>query len=147
MALIKGVYDLKAFQEAYALILELAPFSDAMPQVEQFNGIAGQIRRASTSICANLAEGFGKNKSKADLRKYIRISLGSAEEMDFWIKLSMDKNFIPVEIGENFRERYKLVCRLLGGFEKSITDELKNQKTQKTNELSNTRHQTLNTGH
>ena len=132
MAFIKGVYELKAFQEAYALILEIAPYADAMPQTEQYNGIASQIRRASTSVCANLAEGFGKNKSKAEMRKYVRISLGSAEEMDFWTKLSIDKKFIPTEMGENFRERYQLVCRLLGGFEKSITENLKT-KTQKTN--------------
>ncbi len=121
MALIKGVYDFKAFQEAYALVLEIRPLAKSMPQTEQYNGIADQMRRVSTSVCANLAEGFAKNKTKPDLRRYVRISIGSAEEMDFWVKLATDLEYIEPSKGEELRERYKLVCRLLNGFETSIS--------------------------
>jgi len=126
MALIKGVYDLKAFQEGYSLLLDVRPFANKMPQHEQYNGAADQIRRASTSVCANLAEGFGKNKSKAELRRFVRIALGSAEEMDFWLKLSIDLGYITPEKGQEYRERYNLVCRLLNGFDQSLSTNIKN---------------------
>jgi four helix bundle protein len=120
MALIEGVTNLKAFQEAYRLILEIRPLAKSLPQTEQFNGIADQMRRASTSICANLTEGFGKNCSKTELRRFVRIAQGSAHEMDFWLKLSGDLNYIDNKIVQDLRERYNLVSRLLKGFEKSL---------------------------
>ena len=47
-----------------------------MPKVEQFD-LASQIRRASKSICANVAEGFGKQgRSKAEFKRYIQMSIG-----------------------------------------------------------------------
>jgi four helix bundle protein len=55
------------------------------PQIEQY-GLADQIRRASKSICANLAEGFGKqSQSTAEFKRYIQISIDSADEMRVWI--------------------------------------------------------------
>ena len=49
------------FQRAYKISLEVHRFSLTMPQIEQY-ALADQIRRASKSICANLAEGFGKTR-------------------------------------------------------------------------------------
>ncbi len=121
MALIEGVSQFKAFQEANSLILEIRPLAKNLPQTEQFNGIADQMRRASTSICANLTEGFGKNTSKIELRRFVRIALGSAHEMDFWLKLSGDLDYLDKQIVNNLRERYNLVSRLLKGFEKTLS--------------------------
>ena len=58
--------ELDVFQRAYKVSLEIHRFTLTMPQIEQFD-LASQIRRASKSICANLAEGFGKqSRSKAE---------------------------------------------------------------------------------
>jgi predicted DNA-binding protein (UPF0251 family) len=51
--------ELEAFQRAYEVSLEVHRCSLKMPQVEQY-ALADQLRRARKSICANLAEGFGK---------------------------------------------------------------------------------------
>ena len=56
---IKSFEDLAVFQRAYALSLVIHKVSLGFPKHEQF-GFAEQIRRASKSICANIAEGFGK---------------------------------------------------------------------------------------
>ncbi|MBI1309644.1 MAG: four helix bundle protein [Proteobacteria bacterium] len=121
MALIKGVKNLKAYQEAYKLFLEVRPLTYAMHQHEQYGGIAEQARRASAGICANLAEGFGKNQSSAELRRYVRIAMGSAYEMLFWLEASRDTGLLPPEKATDFLQRYDHVCRLLRGFEKSIS--------------------------
>ena len=78
--------ELEVFQRAYKVSLEIHRFTPSMPQVEQFD-LASQIRRASKSICANLAEGFGKQSySKAEFERFIQMSIGSADEMRVWIR-------------------------------------------------------------
>ena len=56
---VSSVEDLEVFQRAYRASLEPHRASLQFPKIEQFAGLADQIRRASKSICGNLAEGFG----------------------------------------------------------------------------------------
>ncbi len=63
MALLK-FESLEVFKRAYAVLLELHRVSLVFPSVEQF-GLADQLRRASKSICANIAEGMGKARKLA----------------------------------------------------------------------------------
>ncbi len=58
-AVASRVEDLEVFRRAYRLSLEVHRASLEFPRIEQF-ALADQIRRASKSICANLAEGFGQ---------------------------------------------------------------------------------------
>ena len=72
--------ELEVFQRAYKISLEVHRFSLTMPQIEQY-ALADQIRRASKSICANLAEGFGKQGlSKPEFRRFVLMSMGSTDE-------------------------------------------------------------------
>jgi four helix bundle protein len=87
---IKSFEDLDVFQRAYALSLIIHKVSLAFPKVEQF-GLAEQVRRASKSICANLAEGFGKQRdSSAEFKRFLLIAIGSCEEMQVWIRYCKD---------------------------------------------------------
>ena len=74
------VWALKAFQRAYRLSLELHRASLAWPRVEQYGGVAEQLRRASKAICALLVEGGGRQPgSDAEFRRYV-MAIGSADE-------------------------------------------------------------------
>src|SRR4029079_10896141 len=73
--------DLDVFRRAYRLSLEGHRGSLGFPRIEQF-ALADQIRRASKSICANIAEGFGKQRqSRAQFRRFGMMAMGSADEM------------------------------------------------------------------
>ena len=61
---VKSFEDLEVFQRAYRLSLEVHKLSLGFPSIEQ-QGLADQLRRASKSICANLAEGFAKQRRSA----------------------------------------------------------------------------------
>ncbi len=70
--------DMEVFQRAYRVSLEIHRVSLGFPAVEQ-RALADQIRRASKSICANLAEGYGRQKgSKAEFARFIRMAIGSS---------------------------------------------------------------------
>jgi hypothetical protein len=58
---VSGFEDLEVFQRAYRAALEVHRVSLELPAIEQ-RVLADQLRRASRSICGNIAEGFGKQR-------------------------------------------------------------------------------------
>ena len=89
------------------------------PQAEQY-GLADQIRRASKSICANLAEGFGKqSRSAAEFKRYIQISIGSADEMRVWIRYCFDLGYIDQSQWRSWRDGYQEIAKMLQGLANS----------------------------
>jgi four helix bundle protein len=86
--------ELEVFKRAYKVSLEVHRCSLTMSQVEQY-ALADQLRRASKSICGNLAEGFGtQSQSKAEFRRFIQMSIGSADEMRVWSRYCFDLGYI-----------------------------------------------------
>ena len=60
---VRSFEDLEVFQRAYAVSLEVHRMSLVFPKIEQ-RALGDQIRRASKSICANIAEGLASNASR-----------------------------------------------------------------------------------
>ena len=117
---IRQVEDLSVFQKAYALSLDLHEKSLGFPKHEQFRGIADQLRRASKGICANLAEGFGKQAySKADFKRFVAMSIGSADEIRVWLSYSRDLGYLSSEQSGRYREDYQTIAKMLSGLHKS----------------------------
>src|SRR5438067_13231307 len=91
---VSSVEDLEVFQRAYRISPDLHRASLQFPKVEQFGGLADQMRRASKSICANIAEGFGKQRqSNAEFKRYLLMAIGSADEMQVWLKYCCDLEY------------------------------------------------------
>ncbi len=111
--------DLEVFKRAYRISLDVHRISLEFPQKEQY-GLADQIRRASKSICANLAEGFGKqSRSTAEFKRFIQISIGSADEMRVWIRYCFDLGYINQAQWQSWRDEYQEIARMLNGLAKS----------------------------
>ena len=56
------IEDLEVFRRAYRLSLDLHRASLDFPKIEQFGGLADQLRRASKSVCSLMAEGAGRQQ-------------------------------------------------------------------------------------
>ena len=70
--------DLEVFKRAYRVSLEVHRRSLHWPQIEQ-RALGDQMRRASKSIVANIAEGYGRQKqSKAEFKRFLWMAIGSA---------------------------------------------------------------------
>lgn len=115
----KNFEDLLVFKRAYRVSLEIHKASQHFPKNEQFGGMADQMRRASKSVCATLAEGFGKNSSSAEMRRYTLIALGSCEEMRVWLRYCLDLEFIDKETWVAWRDEYVALAQLLQKLAKS----------------------------
>ncbi len=72
--------DIEAYQRALALLRPVHILTRKLPPEERFE-LASQIRRASKSILANIAEGYGNKRSPAKFRAALDIALGSTNEM------------------------------------------------------------------
>lgn len=87
--------DLKVWEKSHQLTLSIYKTSANFPKEEVYS-LTNQLRRASASIPANIAEGCGKN-SQADLAKFLNISLGSANETEYFLILSRDLDYLTEE--------------------------------------------------
>jgi four helix bundle protein len=107
--------DLNVFQRAYQLSLDVHRRSVDFPKIEQA-ALADQVRRASKSICANIAEGFGRQRrSKAEYKRFLLMAIGSADEMQVWVKYSLDLGYLEPEVGQRWRNDYKEIAKMLQG--------------------------------
>jgi four helix bundle protein len=92
--IIRSFEDLEVYQRAYRLSLEIHKASLEFPKIEQF-AMADQVRRASKSICANIAEGFSKQRQSApEFKRFLMMALGSSDEMKVWISYCLDLGYI-----------------------------------------------------
>jgi four helix bundle protein len=111
--------ELEVFKRAYKVSLEIHQMSLTMPQVEQY-GLAEQMRRASKSICANLAEGFGKQSlSKSEFKRFVKMGVGSADEMRVWLRYCLDLGYIDQITWQRLRNEYEEVAKMLQGLARS----------------------------
>ena len=110
---IKSFEDLAVFQRAYKVSLEIHRISLQMPKHEQY-GLADQIRRASKSICVNIAEGFAKQSySAAEYKRYLQIAIGSADEMRVWARYCFDLRYIDEMAWQSWRDEYQEIAKML----------------------------------
>lgn len=84
--------ELKVWEKSHQLVLEIYRITNKFPK-EEIYGLTSQIRRAAASIPANIAEGCGK-KSQLDLANFLNISLGSTNEIDYFLLLCRDLKYI-----------------------------------------------------
>jgi four helix bundle protein len=84
--------QLKVWQRAHELTLAVYRVTSTFPREEQY-GLTSQVRRESSSIAANLAEGCGRN-GDAEFARYCSIAMGSASELDYHCLLAKDLGLI-----------------------------------------------------
>ncbi|HLZ43017.1 MAG TPA: four helix bundle protein [Candidatus Sulfotelmatobacter sp.] len=80
--------NLKVWDKAHALTLDVYKASNAFPREEMY-GLTSQMRRASVSIGANIAEGACR-KGDVDFARFLQIAVGSASELEYHLLLARD---------------------------------------------------------
>ena len=111
--------DLVVFKRAYRVSLEIHQASLNFPKIEQYV-LADQIRRSTKSICANIAEGFGKQHSSAEFKRFIQMAIGSADETRVWLRYCFDLNYINETDWQRWRREYEEIAKMLVGLGKSL---------------------------
>ncbi len=112
--------ELEVFQRAYRVSLDVHKVSLTFPSIEQW-ALGDQVRRASKSICANIAEGFGKQRlSKAEFKRFLMMAIGSADEMRVWSRYCLDLGYIDEQMWRQWRDDYQEIAKMLQSLHSSF---------------------------
>ena len=104
---------LRVWRKAHSVTCALYAVTQTFPQRDRFV-LGDQILRAAISVCANIAEGCGRN-GDGDLHRFLNIALGSANELRYLVELAMDVGLIQRDTGSPILESIDDVRRMLTG--------------------------------
>ena len=103
--------DLVVWEKAHRLTLAVYKITQVFPKEERF-GLTSQVRRASASIAANLAEGCGR-RSDGEMARFIQIAMGSGAELSYHFLLANDLGFMKAAEYESLSADLGEVMRML----------------------------------
>ncbi|MBI1759848.1 MAG: four helix bundle protein [Acidobacteria bacterium] len=115
---IKSHRDLIVWQKAVHLVVHLYGITKAYPKEETY-GLTSQIRRAATSIPANIAEGQGRRLA-GEYQQFLGNARGSLWELDTHIEVSFRLDYINQQQYQELRDKMDEVGRILNGLMRSI---------------------------
>ena len=87
--------DVLVWRKAHEFTLIIYAVVATFPKEETYN-LTSEIKRASSSIATNIAEGCGRFSQK-DLANFLQIALGSCQELEYQLLLAKDLKFIQDE--------------------------------------------------
>ncbi len=114
--------DLMVWQKSRELRQDVSQLIKSFPKEEKYL-LADQMKRASRSITANIAEGHGRFHFKENIQ-YCRQSRGSASEMIDHLTLALDENYISQETYKGFEVRFEEIMKMLNGYIAYLQKEL-----------------------
>ena len=88
----KSFKSLKVWEKGHSMTLIIYKLTYNFPK-EELYGLTSQIRRASSSVAINIAEGCGRG-SDADFARFLQISFGSASETEYLLLLCYELGYI-----------------------------------------------------
>lgn len=111
----KDFRKLQVWEKAHTLTLNIYKKSQDFPKDERY-GLTSQLRRSTTSIPSNIAEGCGR-KSDAELSRFLGIAMGSASELEYQCLLAQDLNYWPNNSDyEHINQEIIEIKRMLAAF-------------------------------
>ncbi len=109
---IRSYEDIEAFQRSIAWLRPLHDLVLTFPDYEKFD-LASQIRRASKSIPANIAEGYSKRASAKSFKLYLTNAQGSANEVVVHLQVAEALGYLSDETVQPFISEYRTIGKQL----------------------------------
>ena len=114
----KDFRDLKVWEKAHEVALACYEVSKGFPREEVF-GLTSQIRRAGTSVPANIAEGCGR-RGNAGLHRFLQMAMGSASELEYHLLLSRDLGYLNPDRHNQVHQKVEEVKRMLESLTRKV---------------------------
>jgi len=114
--------ELKVWQAAMDLAELCYQATKGFPKEEVF-GLTSQIRRASSSVPANVAEGQGRRSAK-EFQRYLNIARGSINELETHVLLSHRVGLVDGSTLERILRAADEISRMLAGLRESLKRKL-----------------------
>ena len=114
---IRDFKDLEVWRGARTLRCEVYKLSLSLPDYEKF-GLASQLRRAATSVTANIAEGFGRFGYQENAQM-CRQARGSLYEIRDHLTTCVDQHYVSLEEARRLDGLAQRVAQMLNGYLRS----------------------------
>lgn len=114
----KNYENLEAWKEGIEIAIIIYRLTKNFPKDELY-GLTSQIRRSAVSISNNIAEGAGRS-SREEFKRFLNISLGSLNETESLLFLSLKLDYLDKDNFELLREKIRNVGNLIGGLRKYL---------------------------
>jgi four helix bundle protein len=115
---IKSFTELTVWQRAHELSLSVYRLTAGFPRSELF-GVVSQLRRSTSSVAANIVQGFGRRTTR-ELLSSLQISAGGLEEARYFLILSRDLGYIAGPVFERNSALCDSVGQLINGLARSL---------------------------
>ncbi len=109
--------DLDVYQIAFQNAMTIFQVSKSFPGEERYS-LTDQIRRASRSVCSNLAEAWRKRKYKAVFKNKLTDAMQEASETQSWLEFCCACNYIDRSTFEDLDSQYEQIIGMLNSMEK-----------------------------
>jgi four helix bundle protein len=109
----QGFRDLKVYQLAYKLAMEVFKVSESFPKDERYS-LTDQIRRSSRSVATNIAEGFRKRQYPKMFLSKLADADGEATESQVWLDFARDCGYLPTERHDTLLKEFEEIGKMLG---------------------------------
>ncbi len=93
MGRIRSCKDLKVYNLAFELAMEIFEMTKTFPKEEKYS-LIDQIRRSSRSAAINIREGFAKRRYENVFIRHLNDSIGSSEETRGWLDFAYSCQYI-----------------------------------------------------
>jgi len=113
---------LKVWQESVDFVSEIYPMLTSYPSEEKF-GLISQIKRASTSVSINIAEGAARS-SKKEFVRFLYYSMGSISELDTLFEISLNLNYLSAKNHKQLIEKLNKLSAMTNGLIKSLKKDI-----------------------
>ena len=113
---IKSVRHLKVYKKAFAAAMEIYQISKNFPSEERFS-MTDQIRRASRSVCSNLAESWRKRRYRAVFINKLTDAQQEASETQTWLDFCLACKYINYQKFERLDQEYENILAMLNSME------------------------------
>jgi four helix bundle protein len=113
MSSLFGYRGLKVYQLAYKLAMEIFHESKSFPPEEKYS-LTDQIRRASRSVAANIAEGYRKRQYSKMFVSKMADADGEATETQVWLDFARDCCYMSKQRQAELTRGYHEIGRRLG---------------------------------
>jgi len=104
--------DLEVYQRSMKALVAVHKLVLTFPNYEQYN-LSDQLRRASKSIPANIAEGYGKRKSAKEFKHYLSTALGSANEAIVHLEIARELDYAADDVCKSLINEYDIIGKML----------------------------------
>ncbi len=110
--------ELEVWKRSVALITELYKLTSKFPDTERY-GLTSQIRRATTSIAANIAEGWGRG-STGEYVQFLTVARGSLMEVETHLIVACNLHLLSALALDPFSKEIEEIGKMLNALIRAL---------------------------